>query len=142
MSKFLTSLRVEEIEDTSHDGRGTWRLLEDLIYLSDVANRLIRVPAGFVTDYASVPRVPVAYLLAGDTCHPASVVHDYLYTCHAVSRDIADAVLQEASIATGVPAWRAYVMWAAVRAAGGSHWDLPATPQAPMVQSVLDHAGP
>ena len=42
---------------------------------------------------------------------------------NAVDRETADAVLREASAVTGVPAWRRAIMWAAVRAFGGSHWD-------------------
>jgi hypothetical protein len=120
MSKFLTSLVMENA--TGQDD-GKWRLVQPLIYDSDVAGHVIVVPAGFVTDLASVPRVPIAYMLAGGTSNEASVVHDFLYTQHSVDRATADAVLREASAVTGVPAWRRAIMWAAVRAFGGSHWD-------------------
>lgn len=120
MSKFLTSLVMENA--TGMDD-GKWRLTAPLIYDSDVAGKVIVVPTGFVTDLASVPRVPIAYMLAGGTSNEASVVHDYLYTSHIVDRATADAVLREASAVTGVPAWRRAIMWAAVRAFGGSHWD-------------------
>jgi hypothetical protein len=119
MSKFLTSLVMENATDQDD---GKWRLRQPLIYDSDVAKQVIVVPAGFVTDLASVPRVPIAYMLAGGTSNEASVVHDYLYTSHLVDRQTADAVLREASAVTGVPAWRRAIMWAAVRAFGGSHW--------------------
>ncbi|BCF96655.1 hypothetical protein PPGU19_012240 [Paraburkholderia sp. PGU19] len=120
MSKFLTSLVMENATGMD-DGR--WRLTAPLIYDSDVAGKVIVVPTGFITDLASVPRVPIAYMLAGGTSNEASVVHDYLYTSHIVDRETADAVLREASAVTGVPAWRRTIMWAAVRAFGGSHWD-------------------
>lgn len=32
-------------------------------------------------------------------------MHDYLYSSHEVPRDLADAVLREASRVTGVPGW-------------------------------------
>ena len=120
MSKFLTSLVMEN--STGMDD-GKWRLTAPLIYDSDVAGKVIVVPTGFITDLASVPRVPIAYMLAGGTSNEASVVHDYLYTSHIVDRQTADAVLREASAVTGVPAWRRAIMWASVRAFGGSHWD-------------------
>lgn len=122
MSAFLTELQMENA--TQHDD-GLWRLTAPLVYQSDVAKMTFTVPAGFVTDLASVPRIPIAYLLAGGTSNEASVVHDFLYSTHPVPRNIADAVLREASAVTGVPAWRRWIMWAGVRLGGGSHWDPP-----------------
>ncbi|WGS52656.1 DUF1353 domain-containing protein [Paraburkholderia sp. D15] len=123
MSAFLTRLQVELVSDATNGGRGTWRLRAPLVYRSDVAQRTFTVPPGFETDFASVPRTPVVFLLTADSAHEASALHDWLYTEHPVSRDIADAVLREASLVTGVPAWRALLMWAGVRAFGWSHWD-------------------
>lgn len=120
MSKFLTFLVMENA--TGQDV-GKWRLAQPLVYDSDVADRVFVVPVGFVTDLASVPRIPIAYLLAGGTSSVAAVVHDFLYTSHPVDRVTADAVLKEASAVTGVPAWRRAIMRAAVRVFGGSHWD-------------------
>lgn len=123
MSKFKTLLRVEQIDDESNDGRGSWKLLAPLVYQSDVAETVFVVPTDFITDYASVPRIPIAFWLTGDTAHAAAVIHDFLYTTQEVTRDIADAVLQEAAIVAGVPAWRAWLLWAGVRLGGGSHWE-------------------
>lgn len=130
MSKFLTPMICEELEDTSHDGRGTWQLQAMLAYQSDVAGKVIIAPKGFVTDLASVPRVPVAFLLAGGTANHAAVIHDWLYTSHEVPRDVADAVLREAALVMGTPAWRAWMMWAGVRVGGSGAWtaDGPAQP--------------
>ncbi|WP_186169220.1 DUF1353 domain-containing protein [Burkholderia gladioli] len=123
MSAFLSRLEVELVSDSTNSGRGTWRLTAPLVYQSDVADRIFTVPAGFETDFASVPRAPVAFLLAADSAHEASTVHDFLYTApHPVTRSMADAVLKEASIVSGVPAWRAWLMWAGVRIGGGGHW--------------------
>jgi hypothetical protein len=139
MSKFLSTLQVEEIEDQSHDGRGTWRVLAPLIYDSDVAKRIIVVPIGYITDFASVPRVPFAYWIAGDTAHPAAVVHDWLYTSHEVDRATADAVLEEAANLVDGPdtANRNRLMKWAVRLFGGSHWDQPGQPQPNSVQPFI-----
>lgn len=140
MSKFLSPLQVEEIEDRSHDGRGTWKLLAALVYQSDRANTVIVVPVGFVTDFASVPRIPIAFLLTGDTAHSAAVVHDWLYTTHTVDRATADAVLQEAAAAAGVPAWRRWLMWAGVRVGGAGPWAAPGQTQPPKVAALLEAA--
>jgi Protein of unknown function (DUF1353) len=140
MSKFLSPLRVEEVEDNSNDGRGTWSLLDDLVYQSDVAGRAITAPKGMLTDFASVPRFPpIAFALCGDIGHPASVIHDSCYIAQTMPRAIADAVLMEALVVCGVPAWKARMMWAAVRIAGGSHWNEPGQSQP---QSVADALSP
>lgn len=132
MSKFLSDLEVELVSDVTNSGRGTWRLLSPLEYQSDVAGQTFIVPAGFETDYASVPRSPVVFLLTADTAHAASALHDALYSFHWVPRAMADAVLREASLVSGVPAWRAALMFYGVRVFGGSHWITdPVTPAQP-----------
>jgi hypothetical protein len=127
MSAFLTELQVE---NASVMDDGKWRLTAPLVYQSDVAGQTFTVPAGFVTDYASVPRAPLVFWLCGDTSTLASVVHDWLYTIHPVRRDVADAVLKEASLLTGVPKWRAWLMWAGVRVGGAGHWEPDESPMA------------
>lgn len=121
MSRFVTRLEVELIADDKNDGRGVWRVTLPLVYESDIAGK-ITVPAGFVTDFASVPRIPVAYWLAGDTAHEAAVIHDFLYTAGETSRATADAVLREAMAVSGVPEWRRQVMYLAVRLFGRSRF--------------------
>lgn len=119
MSRFLSKLVMENA--TACDN-GRWRLTRALVYQSDVAGRTFVVPRGFVTDLASVPRLPVVYLLAGGTSNEAAVVHDWLYSTQPVPRAIADKVLREASAATCVPAWRRWLMYWGVRIGGAPHW--------------------
>lgn len=138
--KFTTALQLERLEDTSRDGRGTWRLLGRLGYSSDLIGQ-VDVPQGFVTDLASVPRLPVAYFLAGGLAHAAAVVHDWLYTTHQVKRATADAVFREACQACGVSAWRAWVMWLGVRAGGASSWAATGPQQAPEVAIQIQQEG-
>lgn len=120
MSAFLTSL---EVENATGQDDGKWRLTAPLVYQSDVAGMTFTVPAGFVSDYASVPRAPLVYWLCGDTSTMASVVHDAIYTYHWVDRATADKVLREASAVTGVAAWRRTLMYWGVRLGGASHWN-------------------
>lgn len=139
--KFLTPLRLERIEDTSSDGRGTWRLMGALIYETELMPSWIIVPEDFVTDLASVPRLPVAFFLAGGLAHAAAVVHDWLYTTHQVDRATADAVFKEAAQACGVSAWRAYLMWLGVRAGGASSWGADGPAQQPGVAIQIQQEG-
>ena len=83
---FLTPLQIEKLAD------GRWKTLAPLIYQS--LERVVpwEVPAEFITDLASVPRLPLAYLLAGNTAHAPAVLHDYLYVTQPVESDVADAV--------------------------------------------------
>lgn len=120
MSEFLRPLEVELAEDTSHEGRGTWRLMAPLAYVSDVAKQIITVPRGFLTDFASVPRLPLVFWLTGDCAHEAAVIHDWLYATQVLPRALADQVLREAMLVSGVPAWRCWGMYFAVRLFGAS----------------------
>jgi len=78
MSKFLTELDARLKDDDC-----TWLLDSPLVYESDLVGK-IEVPAGFETDFASVPRVPIAYMLFGDRAHREAVLHDYLYRTDSV----------------------------------------------------------
>lgn len=119
MSRFLTPPDMRDNEGLA-DGR--WVLLAPLVYESDVAGRVITVPAGFPTDLASVPRLPLVYSLCGGVARRPAVVHDYLYTSGRATRSVADAVFREASEVIGVPAWVRWLMWAGIRVGGSSHY--------------------
>lgn len=125
MSAFLTKLEAEQVEDTSSEGRGTWQLLFPLEYKSDYANCVLTVPAGFVTDFTSIPRIPLVFDWLGDRGNLAGALHDWLYTApHPLgSRADADRVLREALIAQGVSRLRAWFIYFGVRVGGGKYYD-------------------
>lgn len=119
MSRFLSNLLLE---DATNDDDGRWIVARELIYESDIANCTIIVPAGFQTDLASIPRVPIIYLFMGDRAHRAAVVHDWLYSQGILSRKMADAVFREASAVTGIDTVTRWLMWLGVRIGGSSHY--------------------
>ena len=123
MSQFLDSLEVEQVEDASEEGRGTWRLLADFRYLSDVAMQQFTVPQGFVTDFASVPRIPLVFDWLGDRGNLAATLHDWLYSAKPVSRELADAILKEALLVQGVGHIEAAAIYLGVRIGGASHYN-------------------
>jgi Protein of unknown function (DUF1353) len=125
VSRFLTPLVVKQVSDTANDGRGLWELTQPLVYMSSYTGGVITVPAGFQTDFASVPRIPIAFLLCGDTASMPAVLHDWLYTApHPVpDRAVADAIFKEAALGEGVPAWRVCLLWLGVRLGGAAYWD-------------------
>jgi len=115
MSEFLTDLDARLKEDDE-----TWIIDSSLVYESDILGR-IEVPAGFETDFASVPRVPIFYALFGDRAHRESVIHDYLYRIDAfpeASRSQADDVFFEAMIERGKGFFVCYSMYWGVRLGG------------------------
>jgi len=112
----VTLLSTLAVSLVSEGDTPVWVLDEPLHFEGQIS---VTVPAGFVTDFASVPRIPLAYLLTGDTVHAAAVVHDYLYQTHLCSRAEADEIFYEAMAATDVPAWRRWLMYRAVRMFGG-----------------------
>lgn len=123
MSRFDTVLDMRAADANSDDGQ--WVLDSPLVYVSDHLGATVTVPAGFHTDLASVPRLPVIYMLFGNRARQASVVHDYLYGSGEVSRKDADEVFYEAAVATGVPKWAAKAMWSGVRVGASSHYSKP-----------------
>lgn len=123
MAKFHSRLAATNIDHDFAGGRGLWELVEELVYESDCAAMTITVPIGFKTDFASVLRLPVIYLLFGDKAHAPATVHDYLYNVQVVPRKTADAVFYEAMKAsTKLSGAERWLMWAAVRVFGGSHF--------------------
>jgi hypothetical protein len=118
MAKFISKLDVELINQQDAQGRGTWKIKSTLLYQSDIIKGQISVPVDFVTDFASVPRIPIFFDLFGDIASEAAVVHDYLYKTGIYSRKISDKILKEAAIATGCPNWQALGLYIGVRLFG------------------------
>lgn len=118
MAHFLSPL------DARAEGDDHWRLLAPLRYQSDVPGvGLVEVPVNFLTDLASVPRLPFVFWLVGDRAHQPAVVHDWLYVSGLTSRADADAVFYEAIRVVGetrwTARWTAWWMWLGVRCGGG-----------------------
>lgn len=114
MNRFPNPLQTELQPD-----RKTWRLLAPFSYL-DPDHGLIEVPAGFTTDFASVPRLPLTFALLGSYGHAAAVMHDCLYRSRQLPRKDADRVFLNALRSSGIARWRAWLMFAGARI-GGAH---------------------
>ena len=104
---FLTPLKVTKEGDK-------WRLLEPLSYL--YTDRVITAPQGFLSDFASVPRIPLVYSAFGNTGHKAAVIHDYLYSIKH-DRKEADKIFLDALKHHEHPI-RSHIMYGAVRLFG------------------------
>lgn len=117
-ARFLSTLRTDRVDFASADRI----LLAPLAFSSALLDRLVIVPEGFVTDFASVPRAPFTYWLFGGIGDEAAVIHDFLYEKALVTRDLADLVYGEALEACGVARWRRAAMVLAVQLFGGSRY--------------------
>lgn len=124
-SRFSGLARVEDQADGTHDV-----LLSPLSYVT--ADRLwtITVPAGFVTDYASIPRPLWLVIPPRGKYNRAAIIHDFLY--QAAPRDArtgdrctwttADAILREACANLEVRATQRWTIWLGLRAGGWVTW--------------------
>ena len=118
-AKLLSSLDVRKLD------KKRWLFLAPMVVLVvlDGVSYLIRVPPLFVTDFASVPRLPLVYWLFGGVGDWAAAVHDYLYTTGEYPRDICDKIFREILIhVDGTSESGARTMHAAVRLGGASRY--------------------
>lgn len=97
----------------------TWQLVEDLVYKGQ--DQLFTIPAGYVTDFATVP--PFMRWLV-ETYGPytrAAIVHDWLISEEIPARRVtsrdADGIFRRIMREEGTPMFKRWIMWAAVRVA-------------------------
>lgn len=107
----VNSLRVSPIRK-----RHWWVLNEDWIYEDLI------IPAGFTTDFDSVPHIPGIFALYKGRSRVAALIHDYLYTVELCSRKEADQRFLRYMVDDGIPSWIAKSMYIAVRALGWRYW--------------------
>jgi len=82
----------------------------------------LEVPTGFVTDFASIPRLFWSLLPPdGEYTYPA-IIHDYLYWTQDRPREEADEILKIGMQEFGIRASIVTAIYSAVRVGGGSAW--------------------
>jgi len=113
----LTSLKTAKI------GPGLWILLEDMEF--NTSRGLFVVPAGFITDMASVPRA-LTWLVPPTKSEiaEASVLHDWFYSKNSiqVTRAFADRCLKEIMISRGATRKLGNIAYSGVRIGGTKHY--------------------
>ena len=125
-SEFLTELdfRMKEGSDS------IYILDNPLIYYSSYLKSLgldpiVRAEAGFNTDLASVPRVPIIYAMWGGRAHREAVIHDFLFRTDSipeVSFSSANWVFLEAMKARGKPFYIRHPMYLGVSCGSLSYY--------------------
>lgn len=119
MSGFLNPIRAEDLPDGYHR-----KLLEDVVYHvgSPSSKDRIVVPAGFIWDGGSVPRIFWELVDPWGSASKAYLLHDWLYHTQERSRLVSDAILMEAMEVLGVGFIKRKVIYRAVRMFGGIAW--------------------
>ena len=82
----------------------------------------VTVPKGFITDFASIPRVFWSLLRPDGEYAHAAVIHDYLYWNQARSRVEADSIFKYAMEDLGVDASVVDTLYNAVQVFGSRAW--------------------
>lgn len=132
-SSFTDPLEVRQLQGSGD----LWATLRDLRYWTGCQDDVdlplearcttrYTVPAGFETDFASIPRLFWTFVghPAGQYAQ-AAVLHDWLYRTKAAPRAEADRIFREAMGVLEVPAWQRWAMWAAVRVGGSGAYGRP-----------------
>jgi hypothetical protein len=119
MSSFLNQLEFTPLDD----GR-RFKVTEEFCYhVGELGSRdIIKVPAGFVTDLASIPRILWAIYPPFGKYTKAAVVHDLLYREGKRSRKEADTIFYEAMKVSGCDEFTCRAFYYGVRAFGWMHW--------------------
>lgn len=105
---------------------GKWVLLQDLIWVSGTS--VIRVPKGFATDLASIPRPFRLFITVNGKHRESAVLHDWLYNkkgklpFETYSRAEADRLFLSAMKSQGVNWLTRSAMYAGVRLGGWVYW--------------------
>lgn len=91
--------------------------------LEDIVTPEITVPAGFISDGASVPDAVDGIVHRYDRFLPAYMVHDFCYSVDSpVRRDVADSILHVNLLRLGMDAVKAQLITLAVKQFGDSHF--------------------
>ena len=119
MSQFTTPLRAVKIS------KKYWILIEPFEYHigSYPSIEIIRVPIGFITDFASIPRIFWPILPPDGPYGKAAVIHDYCYRTACYDRRTSDLIFLEGMDVLKVEKWKKVVIYDAVHYFGWYAWN-------------------
>jgi len=127
MSSFTDPLCIEQVDNDEKRWKIciTFRYWTKGWHIGDptLPTDCIVVPIGFITDFASVPKLFWSILPPTGKYGKAAVVHDFLYWTAIVSKDDADSIFLEAMKVLGVGKITRGIMYRAVSWFGKSAWD-------------------
>jgi len=100
-----------------------WVLGNELVFTIRETGQRIVVPRGFVTDFASVPRVFWTFFPKHGEYTRAAIVHDYLYWEQKCNREQADELFDIVMEDSEVDSTSRFTIYAAVRVWGDDAWE-------------------
>ena len=100
---------------------GQWILVENFHY--ETPSGKFCIPAGLVTDFASVPKILRMFFSYGAILSRSALIHDWLYLSSSVSRKTADVIFFDLLKIEGVNFMTRYVFYWAVRLFGGRYYN-------------------
>jgi hypothetical protein len=103
--------------------RRNWMLTGYLIHRFGETPHVLIIPAGFVTDLASVPDIAESLLPRAGEYSNAAIMHDYLYWTQFCTREQADNLMSIAMREAGVAVWKEFLIHSAVRLGGQNAWN-------------------
>ena len=118
---FRTEKPQLQLEDDEH-----FSLITPFVVKIDES--LLVVPAGFITDFDSVPKIPFAYLMLDGSGKRSALMHDFLYSVESppefknLGRRWADRAFWRGMLDEGLDQGVADAKYAGVRLGGESHW--------------------
>jgi hypothetical protein len=121
MNKFTSDLIVKSYNETK------WQLTEEFyFYFEEHGKRInVVVPKGFITDFASVPRILWSILPPTGRYTKAAVLHDYLYSNSSkleTNRKQCDKMFLKGMEVLGVKRWVRNTIYRAVRIFGNKYY--------------------
>ena len=119
MSQFTEKLIVSLKKDGTH-----WELEAPFEYYTEIFDKkvYIKVPKGFLTDFASIPKIFHSFISDKDKYNKASVIHDYLYYTAIFDRKTADKIFLEAMEVLNIHPVKRYIFYLSVRIFGILAW--------------------
>ena len=112
----FSKLEVEPLDEFV-EGRRVYRLTKDFTFTSEEYG-VITVPAGFKTDFASVPAIVRSIFPTDGKYMEASIVHDYYYAYAIGTKKLADRIFKHAMKLSNVSTIRRWLMYWGVRLMG------------------------
>ena len=110
---------VQPFADGKH-----WMLTEPLVFKPSGSDVAVVVPAGFVTDFASLPRAFCSLLPPAGKYLAAVIIHDFLYWDQSCDRQVADRMLATFMKDSKVDRVQGGLIKAGVRVGGIGGWNI------------------
>lgn len=121
MQKFTEELLVE-----SFGNQWVLKRAFHFYYIDEVGGQIdVIIPEGFMTDFASTPKLLYSIFPPIGIYNKAAMVHDFLYSADCplkIERHLADLFFLQAMGVLKVKKWKRKIMYLAVRLLGKTHF--------------------